>query len=318
MTVRGIHSSDEAERLGADEPEEVTASPGRLRDLLTLAKPGITIMCVVMALGGAGLAAHTGDAILGDLGLRGILALLLGTALSVASANSLNMVLEREGDRHMVRTRNRPLAAGRMPVWVALAFGAVTGIGSLVVLYAAVNSLTAALSLLALCGYVLVYTPLKRKTWFSLIVGAFPGAMPPLMGWTAATGEISAPGVILFLILLVWQIPHFIAISVYRLRDYTAAGIRTVPGERGEEAARIHALLWTMLLVPVSLLLVPIGAAGFFYFAVAGALGAWFFVICVRGFEPKSGTAWARAFFLASIVYLPALTAGLVLDAYLG
>jgi protoheme IX farnesyltransferase len=275
-------------------------------------------MCVVMAVGGAGLAAHTGDAILGDLGIRGILALVLGTALSVSSANSFNMVIERDGDRHMVRTRSRPLATGRMPVWVALAFGVLTGVGSLLVLGLAVNALTAALSLLALLGYVLVYTPMKRKTWVSLIVGAFPGAMPPLMGWTAATGEISAPGVILFLILLVWQIPHFIAISVYRLRDYTAAGIKTVPGELGEESARIHALLWTMLLVPVSLLLVPIGAAGFFYFAIAGALGAWFFVICVRGFEPKSGTAWARTFFLSSIVYLPALTLGLVLDAYLG
>lgn len=299
----------------AEAIEAPRAAPGLLRDLVTLAKPGINAMCVVMALGGAGLAAHMGDASLGTDDLGWLVAMLIGTALSVASANTLNMVLEREGDRHMVRTRNRPLAAGRMSVWVAIVFGLITGVASLWVLGRLVNLLTAWISLAALLSYVFVYTPLKRRTWVALIVGAFPGAVPPLMGWTAATGEIGAPGVVLFLILLVWQIPRFIAISVYRLRDYTAAGIRTVPGDYGFEVARMHALLWTMALVAVSLLLVPMGAAGFFYFAVAGALGGWFFVLCVRGFEPGSGTVWARAFFLASLVYLPALTAGLVLDA---
>ncbi len=273
------------------------------------------MMCIVMALGGAGLAARIGEAASGGLGR--LLWLVVGTALSVASANTLNMVIEREGDRHMVRTRKRPLPAGRLPVWVAMVWGLATGILSVPVLWLGVNPLTAWISVAAHVGYVAIYTPLKRRSWLALIVGAFPGAVPPLMGWTAATGEIAAPGVVLFLILLVWQLPHFLAISLYRLRDYTAAGIKTVPGEQGEEAAKLQALLWTLVLVPLSMLLVPIGAAGFFYLIVAGALGAWFFILCVRGFEPRAGTGWARAFFLASIVYLPALTVGLVIDAWL-
>lgn len=299
------------------EPTGPARPPGLARDLLTLSKPGILTMCIVMAAGGAGLAAETGHVAGGSLTVLDFVWLMLGTAMSVASANTFNMVIERDGDRHMARTMHRPLAARRMPVWQALGWAAVNGVASVAVLWIGVNALTAALSAFALFSYVCIYTPMKRMSWWSLIVGAIPGAMPPLMGWTAATGEIGAPGLVLFLILAVWQLPHFIAISLYRLRDFNAAGIKTVPGERGDESAKLHALGYTLLLVPVSMLLVPIGAAGFFYFVVCGVLGVWFAVLSLQGLEPRSGTRWARAFFLASIVYLPALTVGLVIDVWL-
>jgi protoheme IX farnesyltransferase len=227
------------------------------------------------------------------------------------------MVLERDGDRYMRRTKDRPLPSGRMTVRTALVFGAATGLLSTWVLAVHVNLLTAALGLFALFSYVLVYTPLKRRTSTSVTVGAVPGAVPPLMGWTAATASFGAPGVALFAILFVWQLPHFIAISLYRARDYEAAGIKTVPGVRGNETARVHSLLWSLVLVPTSLTLVALGVAGTLYLAVAGALRAWFFILSVRGFEPDSGNRWARRFFLASLVYLPVLTAALVIDVVL-
>ena len=323
MTAAVSHGDPSAEVLpqsgSGTEPtmNEPARPPSVLSDFVALSKPGITVMCLIMAAGGFGLAfAHNGTPFDGAAAFR-FVAMLVGTALSVASANTLNMVIEREGDRHMRRTRDRPLPSGRMTVRTAIVFGVVTGLLSTWILTAFVNPLTAALGLFALFSYVLVYTPLKRRTPTSLTVGVVFGAVPPLMGWTAATGSFGAPGIALFAILFVWQLPHFIAISLYRARDYEAAGIKTVPGVRGGDAARLHSLLWSLVLVPTSLALVVLGVAGTLYLAVAGALGAWFFVLSLRGFEPDSGNKWARQFFLASLVYLPALTVALVIDVLL-
>ena len=284
--------------------------PGLARDLVTLGKPGITMMCALMAAGAMYLAPTSpppGRA----------LAILAALSLCVMAANALNMYLERDGDRHMARTRQRPLAAGRMRPGAVLAGGLVAGIASVALLSWLANPLTGLLGLLSIVSYVWLYTPMKRRSWWALIVGAFPGAAPPLMGYTAATGRIDAVGLTLFLILLVWQIPHFIAIALYRRADYERAGIRTLPSERGEDTAKVHALAWSLALVPVSLMLVPLGIAGFIYFLVASALGAWFFVFCLRGFEPQSGAVWARRFFLATLAYLPLLVVGLVADIWI-
>jgi protoheme IX farnesyltransferase len=296
-------------------PAEVEAPPTVWKDLVTLGKPGITMMCVLMAAGGYGLALRQAEA---GPNTGGFLLSLVATALSVMGANAMNMVLEREGDRAMVRTRNRPLPSGRMHPGIALAFGVIGGVVSFGLFYEFVNPVAAWLSAFAYLSYVFVYTPLKRRTPQALAIGAVPGAMPPLLGWACVTGEINAPGVVLFLILLLWQLPHFLAISLYRLRDYAAAGILTVPVVRGEEQARIQSMAYTVLLVPVSLMLVPLGVAGFLYFVVASALGAWFFVYSVLGFEPGAGPVWARRFFFASLIYLPVLTGALILDVYLG
>jgi len=286
------------------------------RDMVSLAKPGITIMCVLMTAGGAGFALHTAPG--AAMSAAAWLALIIGTGLSVASANAMNMVMERDGDRLMRRTKDRPLPSGRMRPWVAVVFATLTAAVSWVWLWTAVNALTACLAIFALVSYVWIYTPLKRRTPQALVIGAVPGAIPPLMGWAGAAGSIAAPGVILFLILLLWQLPHFIAIALYRNRDYADAGIKTVPVVRGEEVAKIQSLIYSLVLFPVSLTLVLVGAAGYLYFVVAACLGIWFFIFSVRGFEPDAGNQWARRFFFASLVYLPVLTAGLVLDVVLG
>ena len=282
-----------------------------VRDLFALTKPTITGMNVLMALGGMGLA---GVAINDAL----VLYTVVGTSLVVAAANVLNMWLEREGDKLMVRTAGRPLPAGRMRPWVALLFGIVLALASIAVLYFFVNLTTAVIGFIALLLYVFVYTPLKRRTPLSLLLGAVPGAAPPLMGWTACRPELTypefVPGLLLFLILLLWQLPHFLAISLFRKEDYARAGVRTVPVVRGDRVAKAQALAWTTALVPISLLMIPVGAAGWFYGAVALSLGLWFGAWALRGLREDSGPEWARGFFRVSLIYLPVLALALVLD----
>lgn len=280
-----------------------------LRDLIALSKPGIVIMCLVEASGGLWLAPGTAP-------LAIWLWTFLGLSLVVASSNAWNMLWERESDKFMERTRNRPLPSGRMKPVTAGLFALVTGIASVWLFATQVNALSAWLALASMFSYVLVYTPLKRVTSWSLPIGAIPGAMPPLIGWAAASGNIGAPGVVLFAILFLWQIPHFLAISLYRRDDYQAAGIVIVPVVMGEETTKVQALVSSLLLVPISLLLVPMQVAGFFYFVVASVAGGAFFVLSMRGFEPHPTNAWARRFFLASLIYLPALTLALILDAW--
>ena len=278
----------------------------RLRDFYELGKPSITGMNVLMALGGLALAKAGPD-------LPLLLATAVGTGLAVASANALNMVLEREGDKLMTRTAGRPLPQGRLGVGEAVAFGLVTGVASIAILLTT-NLLTAGLGLFALLSYVLVYTPLKRRTPLALLVGAVPGAVPPLMGWTAVTGTLDLPGLTLFGILLIWQLPHFLAISLFRKADYARAGIRTVPVVRGDAIAKAQAIAWCLALVPISFALVPLEVAGWIYGSVALALGLGFLAMSLKGLQAASGPAWARRFFFVSLVYLPALTLALAVD----
>ena len=286
------------------------AEPSAAKDVMALAKPGITLMCVLMSAGGIALAEHS-------LSLMRVLAILAASALCVAAANALNMYLERDSDRFMARTRNRPLPAGRMEARTVLIGGCVAGMISVVLLWVTANALTAAVGAAALLSYVLLYTPLKRRSSAALIVGAFPGAAPPLLGWTAATGRIDAVGAMLFLILLLWQIPHFIAIAIYRKAEYERAGIKVLTAVRGEDNAKLQAVAYSAALVVASLFLVPLRVAGYGYFVIASALGAAFFVFCLWGFERNSGKVWARQFFLSTLVYLPALVGALVLDVAL-
>ena len=290
--------------------ESVALKPVSVADFVVLTKPRITFLCLIMTLGGMGL-------VPGALDLSRVLWTLLGTAFSVGSANALNMVWERESDKLMKRTRARPLPSGRMNPLHALVFGVVLGILSVVVIAVQVNVLTAFLGLFALLGYVLVYTPLKRRSPHALIIGAVPGAMPPLMGWTAVTGSITAPGLLLFLVLLIWQIPHFIAISLYYKEDYRKAGIQTLPNVRGDKNAKLQALAYSLALIPLSLMFVSLGVAGVVYAAIALVLGVWFVALSAQGLRPESGSPWARKFFLASLIYLPALTAALLVDLVL-
>jgi heme o synthase len=274
---------------------------GIIRDVVTLAKPRITAMVVVTALGGMVLAARYYGL---ELAAVRFVPALVGIAMVVAGANALNMFIERDTDALMARTRNRPLPAGRLRPDVALAFGVSLSVASLPWLALAVNPLTAGLAALALVSYVLVYTPLKRKTTLSLPIGAVPGAIPPILGWTAVAGVIDIPGLLLFGVLFLWQIPHFLAIATFRKGDYQRAGLKVLPAERGERVTRHHIVRYLAALILVSLLLVTFGVGGPYYLPVALVLGLVFFGVGAWGLRPSAGPRWARVLFITSLVYL--------------
>lgn len=277
------------------------------RHLLALTKPGVTRMCVLTTLGGFLLAP-------GELAVGTALSAIVGTTAAVAGANAFNMWWERDLDARMQRTRRRPLPAGRLPAPVAYWFAWLLSAFALVVLALGTNLLTAAVGGAAIAAYVLVYTPLKVRTPLALAIGAIPGAAPPLLGWTARADSIDAGALVLFGILLVWQIPHFLAIALYRQDDYARAGIRVVPLVRGAPIAKIQAVAWAMVLVPLSLMLVPLGIAGDTYLVGAFVLGSGFLAWSFTGLDDAAGVRWARGFFFASLAYLPALILALVVD----
>lgn len=314
-------------RIEPAEVPEVTAPPepasasrrtitSILVDLVALTKPRLTGL--VVATTGSGLWLATRMRAQEGIPARppSTLALaVLGTVLVVCGANALNMYIERDTDCLMERTRNRPLPTGRLSPETALWFGVALSSSALAILFAAVNITTGLLAAFALVSYVLVYTPLKRKTTLALPIGAVPGAIPPLLGWTAVTGRIDPPGLALFGVLFLWQIPHFLAIATFRKGDYMRAGLKVLPAERGDSVTRRHILFYLAALVGVSLLLVPLGAAGAFYFASACVLGAAFLVVGAYGLRPSAGVRWARWLFALSIVYLVFLLAALMVPA---
>jgi len=276
-------------------------------DVIALGKPRITFMVLVTTTAGLLLAP-------GAVSPPLMIATLLGVALIVAGANALNMYLERDVDALMTRTRNRPLPAGRLAPELALYFGVACAAVSVPLLAVLVNPLTGFLAALSLVLYVLAYTPLKRRSTAALIVGAIPGAMPPLLGWTAATGSLSAPGIALFLILFVWQLPHFIAISIFRVDEYTRAGLKVVPAVRGLAAAKQQIALYSLLMVAVSLQVFRAGIGGAFYVAAALALGGGLVTLAAYGLGRAGDSRWARWYFFYTLVYLPSLLMALAVS----
>ena len=279
-----------------------------LKDAVELAKPRITGMVVFTTAMGLWAAPA-------PLSAARTVALLVGTTMLVASANIFNSWMERDVDARMLRTKERPLPAGRFDPWSALALAVGLGVFAIPILAVIVNPLTALLGAIAHAVYVLVYTPLKRVTPWALEIGAIPGAVPPLMGWAAATNGVAAGGWLLFGILFLWQLPHFIAIAIYLREDYARGGLRVVSVVRGEASARRRLLAWTVVLVAWSFLALPLGAAGIPYAVVAAIVGLGFLAIAVDGVRRAVGGAWARRAMLYSLVYLVAVAAALVLDA---
>jgi len=277
-------------------------------DFLALAKPRITTLVVFTTASGLWLAPHV-------LSGTAVAFTLIGTVMIVAAANTLNMYLERDSDAFMARTMNRPLPAHRMEPEVALKFGLVLAAISVPLLTFAVGAVPGLLASIALVSYVLLYTPMKRATATALLIGALPGAIPPLIGWTAATGRVELPGVLLFAMMFLWQVPHFLAITLFRKDEYARAGLIVQPNEPGgERAARANIVRYTVALVGVSLLFVPIGAAHGLYLAVALIAGFAFLAYGMLGLREAAGAKWARNLFLLSLVYLPAVFGALMID----
>jgi protoheme IX farnesyltransferase len=295
------------------DPPELTSDrrPSLVADLVTLTKPRITLMVVITMLGGIWLAVKHAPL---TTSVGQLVAAVVATALVVGSANALNMYLERSTDRLMERTRDRPLPAGRLRATVALGFGLLLGLIAVPVLTWAVNAVTGLLAALALVSYVAVYTPLKRKTTLALLIGAVPGAIPPLLGWTSVTGRVEWPGLLLFGVLFFWQVPHFLAIATFRRDDYARAGLKVLPVERGDRVTRIHIVLYLVALLATTFALVVTGVGGTLYVAAATVLGAAFFGAGLWGLRPSSGVRWARGLFAVSIVYLVLLFAALMVS----
>lgn len=290
---------------------EAPAGLAYLRDLVALTKPRITAMNLVTTAGGLLLAPA-------DLPWTTYLLTLTAMALVVGGAGALNCYYERDVDARMHRTRERPLAAGRVSPRVALALGLGMGVLSVPLFLLGANALAAGLAIAAYVGYVWIYTPLKRRTTDALVVGAVPGAMPPLIGWAAATGRIELPGLVLFALLFVWQLPHFLAIALYLREDYARGGIKVLPLERGVEATKRLATIFAAAQLLVSLLLLPLGIAGWFYAAVAAAAGLVFLGFAARGhLLPEPATRrWARSLMLGSVAYLGVVFLALAVDAW--
>jgi protoheme IX farnesyltransferase len=297
--------SAEASTEPADRP-----APGLAADLLALTKPRLSTLVLITAAGGVWLADRNVSAVVA-------LAAVLGTTLVVGGANALNCYLERDLDERMLRTRGRPLPAGRLRPETALAFGGALSLAAIPLLTLLTTPLAGLLAAIALVLYVMVYTPMKRTSSLSTLVGAVPGALPPLIGWTAVTGSLDAGGLALFLLLFLWQIPHSLAIGIYRSSDYEKAGMVVFPNEFGLAATRRQALLYTVPLVATPLMLVHLGVAGVVTATVGTVLGVWFLWLALDGFRRQLGARWARRFFLASLVYLTAMFGTLSIDQLL-
>jgi len=287
----------------------VSASAARLRvsDFVTLSKPGITVMVAITAAVGFHVASH------GSFDWKTFLHLIGGTLLSSAGASALNMLMERRLDAKMDRTKSRPLVTGRMAPVEAAVFGFGLCAAGLVYLALSVNLLTAALSAATMFSYLALYTPLKTKSSVCTLVGAIPGALPPVMGWAAARGTLETGAWILFLILFFWQLPHFLALAWMYREDYARAGFPMLPVEEptGASTGR-QVVLQTLALLVVSLLPLGFGMAGEGYLVAALVLGAAFLGFGVA-FAAQRSRERATRLFLASITYLPLLLGALAL-----
>ena len=283
----------------------------KLADYWTLTKPEVNTLVVASTLAGF------------YLGWRGAMNYwlmfhtLAGTLLVASGTATLNQWMEREHDAHMRRTANRPLPAGRLSSADALWFGILLSVGGGLYLGLAVNVLASFLAMLTLASYLLLYTPLKRKTPYCTLVGAFPGAMPPLIGWAAARGNLSLEAWVLYAILFFWQFPHFLSIAWMYKEDYARAGLLMLPQNdpQGRQAAR-QILVTSLVLLPISLLPNFLGQMGWIYFLGALPLGLALLYYGVLTAKVRSKVL-ARRLLLASVFYLPLVFGLMIVDKIL-
>jgi len=288
--------------------KQAVATRARWADFYELTKPRLSLLSVMTAVVGY-LAADPAR------NVAALSSLLLGTSLAAAGAAVINQWLEREADARMARTRDRPVAAGRMAPRHALLYGLALGAGGCALLFLGATPLAGSLAAATIASYALLYTPLKRVTAWNTVVGALPGALPPLIGWAAAEGRIAPLGWCLFAILFLWQLPHFFAIAWRHRDDYARGGFVMLPAvdPSGRRVAR-RTFAVTMLLIAASLGPVALGDASPAFAGAALGCGwlmarpAWTFT------RPDRRNEGARRLFVASIVYLPALLALLVVD----
>ncbi len=278
-----------------------TRTPSRANDYYELTKPRMNFLVLVTTVVGFYMAVGSSSQ------WRLLVPTLIGTALTAASAAVLNQLIEREHDKLMPRTRNRPLPAGRLTPGEAGVYGVALGVVGVAVLALAVNGLTAAIGAFTLFSYIAVYTPLKRVSTLNTVVGAVPGALPPVMGWTAVHNAVSPQAAVLFCILFFWQMPHFLALATMYRRDYAAGGFKMLPVvDESLAVTGRQIVLYGAALIPITLMPTLLRMDGVAYFAAAFVLGMGYLTFGVAAAATRE-RADARKLFLASIIYLPVL-----------
>ena len=284
---------------------------GRLRDYLLLTKPRVVSLIVFCAVIGMFLAVP------GMVPWRALLAGTVGIALVAGAAAAVNCLIEEKIDAIMARTRGRPLPQGKVNALETLAVSALLGGGGLVLLYVVVNPFTMWLTLATFVGYAIIYTVfLKPNTSQNIVIGGASGAMPPVLGWAAATGEAPGPAWLLFLIIFVWTPPHFWSLALYRAKEYAAAGLPMLPVTHGAEYTQRSVFLYTVGLTLVTLVPFIIGMSGWLYLASAVVLDAVFLRLAWQVWRRYSDEV-ARKSFRWSIIYLAVLFAALLVDHHL-
>ena len=286
----------------------IPAERSRASDYVALAKPRLNGLVVASALAGYVMAGgDTADVVR-------VICTVAGTALVAGGASAFNQLLERDSDALMRRTRMRPLPDGRLQPSEAVVFGAVLSAAGLAILAAGVNALSAVVALATLASYAVVYTPLKRRTSFATVIGAFPGALPPAIGWAAGRGSLSQGAWVLFGIVFLWQLPHFLAIAWIYREDYARAGLPMLPviEPDGRSTAR-QAVAYSAALLPLAMAPTLIGMAGTVYFTGAFALTGALLILAIF-FALDRSTLAARRLFYGSIIYLPLLWILMIAD----
>ena len=323
-----VHSSPDTEQSSASPQHHIQihapragATASLLNDYIELFKVRVTGLVVMTAWAGF----YLGSVRSGVSSVQPMLVeALLGIGLVSAGSAALNQAIERKLDAKMIRTAQRPMAAGRISLLHGILVALVALAAGSAVLALTTNPVTVALTLLTALLYVAVYTPLKRVTTIATFIGAFPGALPPLIGWTAARGQIEWAGVALFAILFVWQFPHFMAIAWLYREDYGRAGIRMLPVVQPDGWSTVlEALVYAILMIPVSLLPVYLHVAGFIYGAIALLLGFVYLAYTIRFTKTPAASKrslaeskmYARDLLKVSVIYLPLLLTALMLNA---
>lgn len=286
----------------------IPATPSRTTDLVALAKPRLNMLVVVSAV--AGYVMASGD----TRDVWRLLFMIVGTALVAGGASAFNQIIERKPDALMQRTRLRPMPDGRVPTREAWVFGTVLTVAGLAILAFGANLLSAIVALLTVASYAVVYTPLKRYSSFSTVIGAIPGALPPVIGWAAALDELSQGAWVLFAIVFLWQLPHFLAIAWIYREDYARAGFPMLPviEPDGRSTAR-QAVIYALALLPVSLAPTLVGMTGPIYFAGALVLSLLFIGLALK-FSVTRSIPDARRLFFGSIIYLPLIWMLMIFD----
>lgn len=308
LTREHICASDEATGAESTVRQMLGLSfSARLMDFVTLTKPEVLFMVLMTTAAGSVMASSHFEPLM-------LVNALIGTALIAGGTAALNHLIERRFDGAMRRTKNRPLPAGRMAPQQAFAFGVILAAAGAMYLALTTNTLTCAIGLAALLSYLLVYTPLKRRSGLCTLVGAFPGAAPILMGFAAVHGSLTLEAWLLYAILFLWQFPHFLAIGWIYRDDYARAGMFMLPENDSEgDAAFMRVWITSAVLVVLSIVPVVAGMAGLVYLVVSAALGL-FLVVYVRRASSSRTNASAKQLLHATVIYLPLLLIAMVAD----